>query len=1122
MKRIKFFGLFIFSLFFLVFASVANPEDAQDEPQSRIINVYRKTSNPHTNGIHKLVVPTALEEVESLSIDPIKKQFFLNYKGKEPVKLESVFQPAFPWKLPQESLIQFMSAHTFFLKQFEDGGCKIVMQAPGLGGGGFGKALKSVKEGAKKVFQCKDHKRKGRRGKQQRLKELAKDPKVSSADRGWIKQEQNQIARKSKKTGRNGQLTEHKTIRVPPNKELAHDRGKAAKDGFGYKDSHLQDKDLHKLQHKYEGRGGGGGRGSKGGSYGKFNPKLGFGSSYLPEPWPLLKSSPSTLDLTFPEGPLSPLYESKMVAGKKRSVVDFSQIIRMSKTMSATKDIVYVQVNDVALDPEPLGWALTEETLLELPDGTMPEYPAYVEWVRKTDHANALCHLIADACPQEGFLYHHDVTFDSKDCATGIEEACRNNVHFVNLSVGLLTPISEPFKAALRRAKRQGIGIIVAAGNGNIPFTESPFHKSLAEFAMAEMDGHLLFVTGTQYTFDGKEVKYTDGNMPVFASSITLSAPASQIHVPSTREKGEEVSQGTSLPTAMVTGVAARLKKQYFTMSIKEVFQFLREGARKTYLGLAEFLPPDIFGCGVLDVENTQSLMQKRADLEPVSRAFKHLRSIGNGASDEELAGFLLKDKGWSALGHEEKTKTVAAVVEGKERSDLNEFLSKQNYPLAYRSIRTSGNTASDEELVRFLLESNGYTGWDRLSLASQAWVVTKVIEEAEKSGLKRFLKEKDYPQAYLSIKAPGNTASDEEIVRFLLESNGFKEWDGLPACDKIWVVSKITHEAEGRTLEAFLDLQDYPAALRSIKASGNPSSDAEIVDFLLRTNGYKNLDKLSPGPRGWAVAKIVREEERRALIKFLILKDYPAAYRSIRASGNKASDEEVVKYLLTSNGYKGWEKLSPGTPAWVVGLVLRAAEKQELLEFISKKDYAAAYRSIRASGNKASDEDVIKFLLKSNGFKEWDDLFPDNLEWVINITLRGAERKTLVDILSLKDYPTAYRSIRASGNKASDEDVIKFLLESNGFKVWDSLFPDNQVWVASWIIGEAEGKALEELVNKQDYPAAYRAIKASGNKASDEQIAQYLLTSNGFKGWDKLFPQDQAWAIAVIIGKTL
>ncbi|HCC24064.1 MAG TPA: hypothetical protein DEP85_00930, partial [Holosporales bacterium] len=93
----------------------------------------------------------------------------------------------------------------------------------------------------------------GRAGKQRRLKELAKDVRLGSADRGWLKQEEKSIERKSSKMGRDGSLKPQKYIRVPPGKELAHKRGKAAKDGNSYEHSDLQDIDLHKLQHKHEG-----------------------------------------------------------------------------------------------------------------------------------------------------------------------------------------------------------------------------------------------------------------------------------------------------------------------------------------------------------------------------------------------------------------------------------------------------------------------------------------------------------------------------------------------------------------------------------------------------------------------------------------------------------------------------------------------------------------------------------------------------------------------------------------------------------------------------------------------------------------------------------------------------
>jgi RHS repeat-associated protein len=81
----------------------------------------------------------------------------------------------------------------------------------------------------------------GRSGKQARLRELSNDPKLGSADRGWIKQEMNSIER--------GQ---RKSIRNPPGKDLAHERGREAAKGYGYKHSNLQDRDLHRLQHKYD------------------------------------------------------------------------------------------------------------------------------------------------------------------------------------------------------------------------------------------------------------------------------------------------------------------------------------------------------------------------------------------------------------------------------------------------------------------------------------------------------------------------------------------------------------------------------------------------------------------------------------------------------------------------------------------------------------------------------------------------------------------------------------------------------------------------------------------------------------------------------------------------------
>lgn len=81
----------------------------------------------------------------------------------------------------------------------------------------------------------------GRAGRQARLRDLANDDKLGSADRGWIKQEMNSIDR--------GQRS---SIRNPPGKDLAHERGREAGKGYDYSHSNLQDRDLHRLQHQYD------------------------------------------------------------------------------------------------------------------------------------------------------------------------------------------------------------------------------------------------------------------------------------------------------------------------------------------------------------------------------------------------------------------------------------------------------------------------------------------------------------------------------------------------------------------------------------------------------------------------------------------------------------------------------------------------------------------------------------------------------------------------------------------------------------------------------------------------------------------------------------------------------
>ncbi len=84
----------------------------------------------------------------------------------------------------------------------------------------------------------------GKVGRYKKLSSLVNDPNLGKNLTGWIKQEKNSIKRRKRKN-----------IRNPPGKEMAHERGREAAKGYDYSHTNLQDRDLHRLQHKHDGYG---------------------------------------------------------------------------------------------------------------------------------------------------------------------------------------------------------------------------------------------------------------------------------------------------------------------------------------------------------------------------------------------------------------------------------------------------------------------------------------------------------------------------------------------------------------------------------------------------------------------------------------------------------------------------------------------------------------------------------------------------------------------------------------------------------------------------------------------------------------------------------------------------
>ena len=113
------FSVLLFSLFFWGSLISANPEEDKG-----IIQIQRKTSLSQ-EGMRNLVVPSSLQDIDSLVIKPKEKQFLLYRKGQDPVELERAFMSSLPWHLSSDQFALFLSAHTFFLKQFNNGSYKV-------------------------------------------------------------------------------------------------------------------------------------------------------------------------------------------------------------------------------------------------------------------------------------------------------------------------------------------------------------------------------------------------------------------------------------------------------------------------------------------------------------------------------------------------------------------------------------------------------------------------------------------------------------------------------------------------------------------------------------------------------------------------------------------------------------------------------------------------------------------------------------------------------------------------------------------------------------------------------------------------------------------------------------
>ncbi|MBS0271378.1 MAG: hypothetical protein JSR85_01875 [Proteobacteria bacterium] len=128
-------------------------------------------------------------------------------------------------------------------------------------------------------------------------------------------------------------------------------------------------------------------------------------------------------------------------------------------------------------------------------------------------------------------------------------------------------------------------------------------------------------------------------------------------------------------------------------------------------------------------------------------------------------------------------------------------------------------------------------------------------------------------------------------------------------------------------------------------------------------------------------------------------------------------------------------------------------------------------------------------------------------------------EKSGLKEFLSKQDYPGAFSATKATlPPTVSEEEIVNFLMTSNEYPGWATVDPNDKTWVVAKITNAARRKDLVNFLSKQDYPGAFSATKATlPPTVSDEEIVNFLMTSNNYPGWNAVDLDDKTWVVTKI-----
>ncbi|MBS0272550.1 MAG: hypothetical protein JSR85_07895 [Proteobacteria bacterium] len=232
-----------------------------------------------------------------------------------------------------------------------------------------------------------------------------------------------------------------------------------------------------------------------------------------------------------------------------------------------------------------------------------------------------------------------------------------------------------------------------------------------------------------------------------------------------------------------------------------------------------------------------------------------------------------------------EASRSVHSRVKVK-RDDLKDFLSKQDYHQAFKSLRKIlPLTCPDAEIIDFLMKSNKLEGWEEAAEEDKHWVFSKIIGKVIRDDLEDFLSKQDYHKAFKSLRKDlPPTCSDAEIIDFLMKSNKLEGWEEVAEEDKRWVVFKVTKKPDEAVKEAVESTLEKDEKLEQATKSFLPDPVPGKKDkSILPPPSNKN--RLTHATLGRATGKAGRRLPSRAKTLHPKLLDEPKEFNSTEAS---------------------------------------------------------------------------------------------------------------------------------------------------------------------------------------------------------------------------------------------